>query len=95
MYKSERGDSQSPLWEERIVLVFAIDENEAKQKATALATEYESEYTVLGGAKVKWKFHQIERVFSIDDDLKDGAELFSRFLRNDEAKSILTPFDDE
>lgn len=95
MYKSERGDSQSPLWEERIVLVSAIDEKEAKEKATALATEYESEFTVSGGAKVKWNFHQIERVFSIDDNLQDGAELFSRFLRNDEAESILTPFDDE
>lgn len=33
MYKSESTDSGPPLWEERIILVSAIDEIEAEEKA--------------------------------------------------------------
>lgn len=33
MYKSESTDSEPPLWEERIILVSAIDEIEAEEKA--------------------------------------------------------------
>ena len=33
MYKSERTDSEPLLWEERIILVSAIDEIEAEEKA--------------------------------------------------------------
>ena len=94
MYRSERGDSQSPLWEERIILVSAIDEDEAKDKAEKHARENESEFTAADGVNIKWVFYQIERVFPIDGDIEDGVELFSRFLRQSEAESLLTPFND-
>ena len=94
MYKSESTDSGPPLWEERIILVSAIDEIEAEEKAKKNAVEYECEYTASDSVKVAWKFYQVERVCLIEDNIEDGVELFSRFLRQSEAESILTPFED-
>ncbi|MFS1524429.1 DUF4288 domain-containing protein [Microbulbifer sp. 2304DJ12-6] len=94
MYKSERSDSEPPLWEERIILVSATDEVEAEEKAKKSTREYESEFITSDSVEIAWKFHQVERVFPIDDDIEDGAELFSRFLRQSEAESLLAPFDD-
>lgn len=94
MYKSERTDSNAPLWEERIILVSAFDETEAESKALKYSKIEEAQFDTVDSTKVSWKFAQIERVYAIDDDLEDGVELFSRFLRNSEAESILTPFED-
>ncbi len=94
MYKSKRSDSEPPLWEERILLVSALDEAEAEEKAKKVAGKHESEFTTSDSVKVAWKFHQVERVFPIEDSIEDGVELFTRFLRQSEAESILTPFED-
>lgn len=94
MYKSERSDSVAPLWEERIILVSALDAEEAELKAIEYSRAEEAEYSVEDSATVIWKFVQVERVYEITDTLTDGAELFSRFLRDSEAKSILIPFED-
>lgn len=43
----------------------------------------------------RWVFVRYERVYQIEDEsLKTGTELFSRFLRDSEVKSLLTPFED-
>ena len=94
MYKSERSDSEPPLWEERIILVSAMGEAEAEEKAKKGAWEYEREYIVSDSVKVAWKFHQVDSVCFIEDKIEDGVELFSRFLGQREAESILTPFED-
>ena len=93
LYKSERSDAKEPLWEEKIVLISALDELEAKEKAKKYAVENEAEFNTADDVKINWKFYEIERVVLIDDILEDGAELFSRFLRDSEVKSLLTPFD--
>ena len=56
--------------------------------------EYECEYTTSDSFKAAWKFHQVEGVCLIEDKIEDRVELFSRFLRQSEAESILTPFED-
>lgn len=94
LFSSTRDDNSEPLWEERIILVKAIDEGDAKSKAEAIGREENHRYKASSGANVKWRFAQVERVCSIDEDIGNGTELFSRFLRESEAKSILTPFDD-
>ncbi len=94
MYKSKRNDTETPLWEEQIILVSALDETEAEEKAIKFARKYETEFDAANSGKVTWKFYQVESVFIINDKLEDGVELFSRFLRNSEAESILTPFSD-
>ncbi|MET1257614.1 DUF4288 domain-containing protein [Aliikangiella maris] len=87
-FKSERTDKREPLWEERIVLVSALSEEEAMEKATRNC-ERESEFKTEMGTQIKWQFHSIERVILLDD-LSDGTELFSRFLSEHEAKSLIS-----
>jgi hypothetical protein len=83
------------LWEERIVLVEAEDESSAERKAAKLGKAEEHEYLNQRGAAVRWTFEKIERICVIEGGLlKDGTELFSRFLRDSEVKSILTRFED-
>ena len=95
LFKSERDGicAVEMLWEEQIVLIEAEDEVEAKQKATQYGAAKEHEYRNQKGESVRWVFKQIERVCEVDPTLKDGAEVFSRFLRESEVKSLLTPFD--
>jgi hypothetical protein len=94
LYRGYRSDGQTPLWEESIILVNAIDEDEATAKVKAFAKEKETSYENENGITIDWKFEQIERLCEITDPLEDNCELFSRFLRNSEVESLLTPFDD-
>ena len=90
-----------PLWEERILLMKADTEEDAKTEAIEYGKKGEHEYSVGNGSadestdSIKWSFEQIERIFTIDDEsLTSGTELFSRYLRDSEVKSLLIPFDD-
>jgi hypothetical protein len=39
-------------------------------------------------------FDRVERIYAIEpESLADGTELFSRFLRDSEVASLLTPFE--
>lgn len=94
LYKGFKSDDSEPLWEERIILVDALSEEEAVEKAYTFVSQNECNYQNDDAVTVSWKFEKIERVYEIDSDLRDGTELFSRFLRNKEVESILTPFSD-
>ncbi|MGA7614564.1 MAG: DUF4288 domain-containing protein, partial [Thermoanaerobaculia bacterium] len=78
------------LWQDRIVLMNVSDEDMAQQRGEALGREYEHEYQTSSGT-VRWEFVRVERLCQIEGELRDGAELFSRFLRESEAKSLLKP----
>jgi hypothetical protein len=94
-FRGERNGcrSDADLWEESIVLVLAEDEAEATRKAEEIGQNHACAYRTCSGDMLVWKFIQIERIQEIiDPSLTDGAEIFSRFLRNHEAKSLLTPF---
>ena len=83
------------LWEERIFLVFSENSEDAERLGKTLALAAEHSYTVEGGDIVSWVFDRIERVYSIEAESLDcGSEIFSRFLRNSEVQSMLTPFED-
>jgi len=44
---------------------------------------------------VRWSFKQVERVCEIEEGVpKNGTELFSRFFKEFEVKSLLTQFED-
>ena len=86
------------LWEELIVLVEADSERDAKQHAERLGAMRRHHYVVTHPEThvLKWVFVQVERVCSIEEDrLEPGVELFSRFLRQSEVDSLLTPFNDD
>jgi len=81
-------------WEESIRLIDASSEDDARTKAQKLGRAEEHSYDTQDGS-LGWKFERVERVCAIDEaQLANGTELFSRFLRESEAMSLLTPFDD-
>jgi Domain of unknown function (DUF4288) len=85
------------IWEEVIILVDADDERGATESGQRMAKSKEHEYYVDAPAKhlLQWVFMQVERVHAIDEPiLRSGTELFSRFLRQSEVESLLTPFED-
>ena len=96
LFKSQHHPAnRDSLWEEQIVLIEAEDELAAKQKAVKLGKTGELEYRNQTGELLRWSFEQVERLYEVEgNELKDGTELFSRFLRDSEVKSILTPFND-
>ena len=88
---SEATDSNG-LWEESIVLVDAESEAEAIDIAEIEGRSKESQYANADNRNVSWKFVKVERVCAIEaTTLTSGIELFSRFLRNEEAMSLLSP----
>ncbi|HEY6351868.1 MAG TPA: DUF4288 domain-containing protein [Candidatus Angelobacter sp.] len=85
---------KEPLWEEQIFLVDAESENDAKHKAELLAQRDECEYTVRNGSSLTWRFNCVSKVYKLpDEDIRDGVEIFSRFLKDSEAKSLLNPIE--
>ncbi len=81
------------LWEERIILVEARSEVEAKEIATTCAQSEEHSYSA-EGKRIEVELYQVDRACAIEGSLKSGTELFSRFLRQSEVESLQTAFDD-
>src|SRR5438552_3262007 len=79
------------LWEERVVLVRAESEEEARRQGELIGKAGEHEYTAANGDLVRWVFRQVEGVSAIEV-LDHGTELFSRFLSKQEVESLLSPF---
>ena len=83
------------LWEEQFFLVEADDEKLAWKEAKKLATRREAPYKNDKGELISWQFVRVERVYPIPDErLISGVEVFSRFLRDSEAKSLMIPFEE-
>jgi hypothetical protein len=83
------------LWEESIRLIRANDAQEAEKRAISIGKASEHSYAAEGADIVTWTFVQVGRVFEIEDQVPgDNSELFSRFLRASEVRSLLTPFED-
>jgi hypothetical protein len=96
-FKSQRENNvdAGPLWEEQIILIEATNEAMARQKAGRQGKAQEIEYRNQTGKRVRWSFEQMAGLYKIETDaLKDGTELFSRFLKNSEVGSMLPPFED-
>jgi hypothetical protein len=97
LFSAERSATpdREPLWEEQIVLFQAPDESSAEAKASEHGKAQGHEYTNDAGEVVRWVFKKVERVHPIDSPtLEEGTELFCRFLRDSEVKSLLIPFSD-
>ena len=83
--------SEEQVWEEHLFLVMAQDADEAQSKAEDLARNQECSYAAANGSNVSWKFKTISKVYELADEPGDGTEVFSRFLKESEVLSILTP----
>ena len=79
------------LWEEQIILIQSDNVADAEKQAEQIARRKEHEYISATGDKVRWVFRAASSVFELfDKELKTGTELHSRFLRAEEARSLLT-----
>ena len=88
-------DARQPIWEESIRLIEAETDADARNEAERIGRSEKVAYQAQNDV-VLWTFERVERVCPIDkDELENGVELFSRFLRESEVMSLLTPFDDE
>jgi hypothetical protein len=86
----------SNRWEERIILLDAACEDDARQDAEQRGKADECEYTSATGELVQWRFRGIERVHAIEAPaLESGTEVFYRFLRASEVTSLLAPFHED
>jgi hypothetical protein len=97
LFKSVHPDQPQHefLWEERVFLVQAEDEDQARQEAERIGKAEEHEYLAATGDLVRWTFQQIESISALDSDtLENVTEVFSRFLSSAEVESLLTPFQD-
>ena len=85
------------LWQEVLVLIEAESEEDARSAAESIGKSKEHEYYASEPERhlVRWVFARLERVCAVEEPtLKSGTELFSRFLRQSEVESLLTPFED-
>lgn len=97
LYRSEHIPTEATptIWQESILLIQASGEEEARSEGERLGRSGTHTYEVEDGIVI-WSFEQIERVYAIDEEeLRSGTEVFSRFLRDSEVKSLLTRFNDE
>jgi hypothetical protein len=85
---------EESLWEQRVVLLDAVNEAAVKAEAEQIGKESEHEYTTINGGRIRWVFQSVGNLHKVDaDSVGDKTEVFSRFLRPKDVKSILTPFD--
>jgi hypothetical protein len=85
----------TPVWEERVVLLKCYDEATALQKAESLGKSEKVSYRNLYGEEVTWQFDSVLKVYEIGmESPGDSSELFSRFLKNSEVNSLKRPFED-
>ena len=80
------------LWEEQFFLVDAESTEDALVKGEQFARAGGARYRNAAGEMVHWKFEKIESAHELlDQELKSGTEVFSRFLREGQVQSLLRP----
>lgn len=77
--------STEDIWEESVVLIISENEEDALKKAEEMGRGNEVSYKTMNGNMLSWKFVRVERVFEIlNFQLRDGMEVFSRYMKNSE-----------
>jgi hypothetical protein len=75
----QAGDE--PLKEERIVLIDALEEVDAQQKAVALGKESEHQYEASDGGAVSVVFLGCKKVYYLNtDNIDNFTELYSEYI---------------
>ena len=92
LYKSSSDSEDSPLYEECFTLIEANSIEEARKRTEDYAKEAEHSYV---GGNGKTIFVSLERIVDVnnvlDDDLKDGTDIYARHFRNFAAYSSFEP----
>lgn len=94
-FSPQNSPDSHRLWEERLFLIYAESDEEARARGESLAKQEQFEYEAATGEPLIFRFECIESVKEISEPLRHGSELFARYLRDSEARSILEPFGDD
>ena len=91
-------NSGERLFEDRIILVRAVTEEEAQEKAEAFGKAAKEDYKNVHGKRVQWVFKEILDVVYLpwEDNIGDGSEVYYAFLtekRLEQLRQILEPFE--
>jgi hypothetical protein len=84
------------LWEERVVLVQADEEDTARILAEAIGRDSEHEYEVASPEPhmLRWRFRGVESIYELlSETLGHGVEVFSRLLGAEEGETLLKRID--
>ena len=69
-----------------------MHEEDARKKGMEFAIASRAEYRNVEGELVRWKFDRVESIYEIlEPELKSGAEVFSRFLREPQVRALVKP----
>ena len=69
------------LFEDRIILIHAQSEDEARQKAKHFGKAAEHEYRNMYGNRVQWTFRGVLDILDVLDDVsQDGSEVYYAFI---------------
>ena len=84
VYESRTPSSkEQPLYQESFVLIWASDEDDARQKSHDHAQEFCISYENSEGETVAWSLKHVVDVNQVlDDELGHGAELYARHFRD-------------
>lgn len=95
LYESEHSPElrSTPLWEESIRIVDALSQEDAVLAGEQFGKHRVNSY-LADGVTVTWVFRGVQNAFPLEqDEVRPGVEVFSRFLRESEARSLLKPFE--
>ena len=78
-----------PLFEDRIFLIRAANEDEARSKARSFGKAAKEQYINAEGRQVVWVFRELLDVKWIaDETLEDGSEVYSTLLDQSELDQL-------
>jgi hypothetical protein len=82
-------DATETLFEDRVVLLRASSDAEAKAKAHRIGKSQEQEYLNADGAAVRWVFRELLDINPLyDNQLEEGSEVYSQLLDSKELKAV-------
>ena len=77
------------LYEDRLIVLRANDEQEAKSKGEEIGKASKHEYKNQYGETVLWEFREVLEVLQLfDDSIKDGTEVFWDLIGGEEFKRL-------
>ncbi|WP_409175480.1 DUF4288 domain-containing protein [Brevibacillus fortis] len=83
-------DYNLKLFEERIILVKALNEGQANEKAEVYSKNSEDEYMNTYGVSIMVQFVRILHTFELnDDELTDGTEIYARFIHTSKENTAM------
>ncbi len=90
------AENYQPLYEESFVLLKAVSEEEAHDKATEYGKQHEAAYRDEHDQLITWTLKRVVEVRPVEDaTFDDGTELYSRFFRNYAAYAAFEPLNSD